>query len=61
MGCEKQKARTVASSGFVGVAWMRGLLPRGRQIRAAAVRHLGRHADALAQRGVRVNRQTAVW
>ena len=34
---------------------MLDLIPRGRQIRATAVRHLGRHADALAQRGVRVD------
>ena len=33
-----------------------GLLPHRRQIRAAAMRYLGRHANALAQRRVRVNR-----
>ena len=34
-----------------------------RQVRATAMRHLRRHADALAQFrvGVTVNRQTAVW
>ena len=35
---------------------MKGLPARWRQIRAAPTRHLRRHADALAQRGVRVNR-----
>jgi mRNA interferase HicA len=33
-----------------------GLLPRRRQIRATAVRHLRRHANALAQHRVWVNR-----
>ena len=32
-----------------------GLLLGRRHIRAAAMRHLSRHADALAQRRVRVN------
>ena len=34
--------------------WEAVRLSRKRQIRATAVRHLGRHAYALAQRGVRV-------
>ena len=54
---EKQKARTVASSGFVRVAESleAGLLAPRRHIRATAMRHFRRHADALTQRRVRVN------
>ena len=37
------------------------LPPSRRQVRAAAMRHLSRHADAFAQRGVRVNRLADVY
>jgi hypothetical protein len=37
------------------------LLLRRRQVRAATVRHLRRHADALNQRGGWVDSQTVVW
>ena len=40
--------------GFFVCSAKRLLLAR-RQVRAAAMRHLGRHADAFAQRGVRVD------
>jgi hypothetical protein len=37
------------------------LLANRRQICRSAMRHLRRLANALAQRGMRVNRQTEVW
>ena len=41
--------------GFEGWTRQLGLVPRRGHIRAAAMRHLSRHANALAQGGVRVD------
>ena len=38
-----------------------GLPSRRGQVRTTSMRHLSRHADALAQRGVRVNRLANVY
>ena len=52
-------ARTFEGSGFVRKAWGVELLPRRRQVSAAIVRYLRRHADAFAIHVARVRSQNA--
>ena len=51
---EHKKTRTVFRPGIF-VSSAKRLLLAGRQVRAAAMRHFCRHADAFAQRGVWVD------